>query len=113
MHDFQEECQIGFMRCVKGRICQTLNCLKVDLGFIAKIPAYAAGSSAEIKQKTLPTDLKKKTDFTIWNTYLYHLVRKLSLAAWTFKQQPFHFELLNSETPADWKKAKDSYIHVQ
>ena len=49
-------------------------------------------------------------DFTIWNTYLY-LVRKLSLAAWTFKQQPFHFELLNSETPVNWKKAKHFYTH--
>lgn len=73
----------------------------------------------QVNRKHSPQPCKKKTavlitDSTNWNTYLqynYHLVRKLSLAAWTFKQQPFHFELLNSETPADWKKkAKDSYI---
>ena len=29
-----------------------------------------------------------------------YLERKLSLAAWIFKQQPFHFELLSNETPA-------------
>lgn len=66
----------------------------------------------QVNRKHSPQPCKKNTavlitDSTNWNTYLqynYHLVRKLSLAAWTFKQQPFHFELLNSETPADWKK---------